>query len=212
MANTRLEQSGYRRLSPRRGLYRQALVATMAFLGPVLIVLYALTIPDGPWGVVLATHIIASVIFTIASWSFFAAGVWVHPTGIAERGFFGRRSHYPIDQVDSIILARTLTGDDGSETMAQLFVCDENGKQLVRMRGAFWTAEAMQAVPETLDIPVTEVGESVTSAELLEDFPGLLYWFERRPVLAAFTFSAAVVAGGLIIYAVVATLGLPATG
>ena len=67
----------------------------------------------------------------------------------------------------------------------------------------------IDAVSEELDIPITEFSESVTAAELLEEYPGLLYWFERRPVLAAAAFSAAVVIGGCIIFGVVALLGLP---
>ena len=210
VAETRPDLSAYRVLMPRRSLYRQALLATLAFLGPVLIVLYWITIPDGPWVVVLVTHLIASAAFAVASWSFFAVAVWVHPTGIAERGFFGSRTHFERDEIDSIMLVRTFAGGSPTETMPQLFVCGPNGEQLVRMRGAFWTDEAMEAVSEELDIPITEFSESVTSAELLEEYPHLLYWFERRPVLAAAVFSASVVVGGGIIYGVVALLGLPA--
>ena len=209
MADARPDLSEFRILLPRRSLFRQALLATLAFLGPVLIVLYWITIPDGPWVVVLVTHLIASLLFAIASWAYFATAVWVHPTGIAERGFFGGRTYFPRERIESIMLVRTFAGGDPNETMPQLFVCGPGGEQLVRLRGAFWTDESMDAVSEELDIPITEFSESVTAAELLEEYPGLLYWFERRPVLAAAAFSAAVVIGGCIIFGVVALLGLP---
>lgn len=207
MADARPDLSGFRVLLPRRSLFRQALLATFAFLGPVLIVLYWLTIPDGPWVVVLVTHIIASLLFAIASWAFFATAVWVHPTGIAERGFFGGRTYFARERIESIMLVRTFAGGDPNETMPQLFVCGPGGEQLVRLRGAFWTDESMDAVSEELDIPITEFSESVTAAELLEEYPGLLYWFERRPIMAALIFGGVLVLGGLVLYGVLVSLG-----
>ena len=209
MSQARPDLSSFTTLVPRRSLFRQALLATLAFLGPVLLVLYWVTIPDGPWIVVLVTHILASLAFTVASWAFFATGVWVSPTGIAERGFFGRRTYFGIDEVTTVMLLRTFHGGDVRETGQQLFICGADDTPLVRLRGQFWSDESMDAVIEILDVPVTEFTESVTSEDLRAQYPGLLYWFEGRPVLAAAAFSAAVVCGGALIYAVVIWLGLP---
>ena len=193
------------RLLPHRSLFRQALLATIAFLLPVTAVLYWITIPNGPWIVVLVTHILASLAFAIASWSYFAVGVWVSPTGIAERGFFGRRSYHPASDIESILLVQTFHGS--TETVPQLFVCGLNNTQLVRMRGQFWSEADMRRVPEILDIPITEVAESLTPSELLQEYRSLLYWFERRPVLAAAVFSVSVVIGGALIWLVTLLFG-----
>ena len=188
------------RLLPHRSLFRQALIATLAFLLPVTGVLYWITIPNGPWPVVLATQILASLAFAIASWSFFAVGVWVSPAGIAERGFFGRRTYHPASDVDSILLVQTFHG--GTETIPQLFVCGLDNTQLVRMRGQFWSEHDMRRVAEILDVPITESAESLTPSELLQEYRSLLYWFERHPVLAAAAFSISVVIGGAVIWLV----------
>ncbi|TBN55435.1 hypothetical protein EYE40_14610 [Glaciihabitans arcticus] len=188
------------RLLPHRSLFRQALIATLAFLLPVTGALYWITIPDGPWQVVLATQIIASLLFAIASWSFFAVGVWVSPSGIAERGFFGRRTFYPASDVDSILFVETFHG--GGDIVPQLFVCGLDNTQLVRMRGQFWSEADMRRVAEVLDVPITEVAESLTPSELLQEYRSLLYWFERHPVWAAAVFSISVVVGGSVIWLV----------
>jgi hypothetical protein len=66
----------------------------------------------------------------------------------------------------------------------------------------------MRTVCRELDVAVTELSESVTPRELLEQYPGLLYWFERRPILAAAVFSASVLLGGSLLYLGLAAIGI----
>jgi len=181
-----------RRLRPNRSLFWQAVAGILAFLVPVSTALYFLTAPDGPWLVVLVSQVALVAIFLAAFFSYLQTGFWISRHGIIERGFFGRWTSVPRERIDAIILANTYRGS-GSDTAPQLFVCDGNGKQLLRMRGQFWSESAMRSVAEMLDIPLTELGESVSASELLDSHPGLLYWFEKHPAIIAIAVALAVI-------------------
>jgi len=186
------------RLRPNRSLFWQGVAAVLGFLVPVSCALYFLSVPDGPWMIVLYCQIAVVVLFGLSVISYRSTGFWVARTGIAERGFFGVWTYVPADAIGTILFANTYRGS-GSDTACQLFICDHDGKQLLRMRGQFWSAESMRLVADTLDIPLTELGESVSKSELLDRYPGLLYWFERHPLVIASLIAAAVlVAAGLL--------------
>lgn len=173
-----------RRLRPNRSLFWQAVAGVLAFLVPVSSTLYFLTVPSGPWPAVLASQCLVVVAFLLAYLAYRRTGFWVSRRGIIERGFFGRWTSAPVENIDAIILANTYRGS-GADTAPQLFLCDSDGKQLLRMRGQFWSEANMRVVSDVLDIPLTELGESVSTSELLDTYPGLLYWFERHPVIIA---------------------------
>jgi hypothetical protein len=185
-----------RRLRPRRSLFWQALAGTVAFLAPTSGVLYFLTIPDGPWPLVVMLQVLVIAGFVAAYLSYVNVGVWVGTSGIAERGFFGLSKYIPREQIGSIVLVNTYR--PGATAVAQLFICDENGVQVMRMRGQFWSRESMQTVSDTLDIPPMELTDELTRTELLEDHPGLLYWFERHPVIVVIAVVGALLVGGLL--------------
>jgi hypothetical protein len=182
-------------------------VAALVFMTPVFVVLYELTVPNGPWRLVLAVQVIAMGAMALASIRFFATGIWVDPTELRERGFFGRTTHLPVAEIGSLISAETFAGS-GEETSPQLFVCDHDGKQLVRMRGQFWSRENMEIVIATLDVPHTTLDDAVSRGELQASHPGLLYWFERRPLLAALAFTGATGIFGVIAMIVLNALGI----
>jgi hypothetical protein len=93
----------------------------------------------------------------------------------------------PRHRISSVLIVYTFTGD-ATETLPQLFVRDHLGRRQLRMRGQFWSRKAMDQLVEVLGVPVEEVQESVSTSELREDYPGLLYWFERHPVFASAMF------------------------
>ena len=195
------------RIRPDQKILRRGAAAVIAFLVPSTVILYVLTVPRGPWPWVLATELIvvAGLIVTIVKVRL--SGFWVGRSGIAERGFFGRTQFVPVEKIDSILLVETFERD-GVDTLPQLFLCDEKGKQLIRMRGQFWSREAMMLVSETLEIPTKEITDPVTTEELLEEYPGLFYWFERHPRLLAVFFTVGVIVGGTLLYAAVTLIEL----
>jgi len=188
-------------LRPHSHLFRQGILAILAFMTPVFVVLYVLTIPDdGPWPAVLVTQVLATVAVVFASASFFRVAIWVSSDGISEVGFFGGRKDYAIDQIGSVL--RADVSDASSERpVPQLFVRGTDGQQLLRMRGQFWSRASMEAVVSTLGVPAEKLDETLSTSELRTDFPSLLYWFERRPVIAALVFTAATAVVGAIVFA-----------
>jgi hypothetical protein len=186
-----------RRLRPRRSLFWQALAGLVAFLVPVSGALYYLTVPNGPWPIVLALQVLVIVTFLASYLSYISLGFWVGPSGIAERGFFGLSRYVPREEIGAIVLVNTYRSG-AADAYAQLFVCDAAGTQLLRMRGQFWSMARMRAVSDALDIPLTELTDDVTRAELLEEHPGLLYWFERHPVIIGIVALSVVVAAALV--------------
>ena len=195
----------YMKLLPFRRLWWQALLSVSAFVLPIVIVLLTLTVPDGPWQLVVGMWVFASILFAIASWAFFGVGVWVGEDGIAERGFFGRLEFFRRDEIARIMIAHTFH-NNGAATLPQLFLCDPNDKKLIRLRGQFWSLESMQVISDTLDLPM----QILSSSELHEinaEYPDLLYWFERRPWFAAALFTGLIITVGAFVFAVLVLTG-----
>ena len=193
--------SGFRRLRPLRSLFWQGLAGTLAFLVPTAAVLLFLTVPNGPWHLVIVLIAIVIAAFLASYASYRTLGFWVGPTGIAERGFFGLRRYVPRENIGSILLVNTFAGAQ-TDSVPQLFVCDEAGRQLLRMRGQFWSLASMEEVAEALDIPLTYVSDEVSKTELLDTHPGLLYWFERHPLTIAATSAASVAVIAAVVWLV----------
>lgn len=170
------------RIRPLSSLFRQGLLGSIVFITIVFVVLYFLTVPNGPWTLVLSLQVVAMVVVGLAAWGYFSATIWVSRTEVSERGFFGTRRRFPVAEIDSILVATTV--GSGGELQRQVFIRDAAGRLLVRMRGQFWSAESMDAVVTTLPVPVVKIDEVTTIKELRQQYPQLLFWFERRPVLA----------------------------
>lgn len=198
---------GRTRIRPMRRLLHQGLVATLAFLVPLFGALYFLTVPNGPWPVVVITQVVVSLLLLLACWAYFRVAIWVSADGVTERGFFGTVTTVPAEHIHSIVLAHTFHGG-GADTLPQLFLCGSDATQLVRLRGQFWSPESMAVVVDSLNIAVTELGEPLSNRELLDQYPGLLYWFERRPYLGAAAFAGSVLVGGSLVYLGLASIGL----
>ena len=194
-------------LRPHASPYWHGLVAVVAFMTPVLVALYFLTVPNGPWMAVAVTQGIATVLVVIASVHYWRAAIWVSPEGITERGYLGARRHVPVEEIGSIVLAETFDSS-GHRTYPQLFINGPHGKALVRMRGQFWSRQNMDAVLATLDLPHERLADALSIEDLRENRPGLLYWFERQPVVAALIFSASMVVLGVLVYLALVLFGV----
>lgn len=194
------------RLRPHTYLLRRGVATAIAFFVPAFGVLYFLTVPDGPWVAVLVTQILVAVALGLAVFSYARLGIWVEPESITERGFTGLSKTLAASSIGSLVIVNTFRGG-WTETVPQLFVCDPDGRQVMRMRGQFWSREAMATVAGILKVKVTELSDPVSTAELHASYPGLLYWFERRPILAACLFAGVLVIGAALLYVILAALG-----
>lgn len=196
----------FRRLRPNRSLFWQALGSMLAFLIPLSAVFYFLTYPDGPWPVVLLMQAATLLVFLAATLSYWFTGFWVNSLGVGERGFFGAKHYVPVEDIGSLVLMHTYQGNS-ADTLPQLFICDASGKQVLRMRGQFWSEAKMRELAEILDLPLTEPGDVVTRSELLDSHPGLLYWFEKHPVLFAAAVTAGIATVGVILWVILLLTG-----
>ena len=185
------------RLRPHPALISRGLIAAFAFLGPVFLVLYYLTAPEGPWLFIVYLQVAASLITALAASRYFGVSIWVDANGISERGFFRRKTRFDASQVGSMVFVITVFSSL-PQGAPQLFICGRDGRQLVRMRGRFWPLAAMDTVINTLNAPLVRLPEPMTSKEIHGQYPGIGYWFERRPSLAVLSFVAASVVGGAI--------------
>lgn len=181
------------RLTPIFGVFRQGIVACIAFMVPVFVVLYAMATTHGSWHFVLFWQLVFSAAVLFSTWRFFQLAILVSPDSISERGFFRIHRSYSREEIGSIVLARAYSG---LEIHPQLFVLSPSGTLLIRMRGQFWTRESMDQVAETLDVPVRTIDEPISVAELRDTMPAMLYWFERHPVVAGFVFATSLSAIG----------------
>lgn len=198
--------SGRLKLRPHAHLFSQGIIAVVAFMAPVFVVLYVLTIPSGPWRAVLATQALATLAVLLATASYFRIAIWVDRTSITEVGFFGRTKRVEAHDIGSVFVADVFEAS-GTRTLPQLFVRDKEGRQVIRMRGQFWSRASMDTVLATLEVPRLARDESVSTRELRDEYPGLLYWFERRPIVAALAFTAGMAVVGSLIYALFVVSG-----
>lgn len=185
-------------LRPHGQLFRQGVLACIAFMTPVFIVLYVVTVPDGPWQGVVAVHVISSITIVLAGAAYFRVVIMVDPDSVTEVGFFGSRRRVLRADIGSLVRAE-IYDNSGFRTLPQLFVCAPDGSQLIRMRGQFWSALSMDTVATTLGMTPRTLDEPLSTGELRREYPGLLYWFELHPIITAgiFTGATAVVAGAL---------------
>ncbi len=194
------------RLRPHPYLLRRGWGTALAFFVPASCALYFLTIPNGPWLVVVIGQLAFMGVIALAWRAFRRVAIWVGPTTITEQGFF-TRTHLEKSQLSEAIYVNTFHGG-WIDTVPQLFLCDHDGKQVLRMRGQFWSHESMLKVASTLELPFTEISRDVSTAELRAAYPGLLYWFERRPVLAVGIAVGAALLTALAIYLALRALGI----
>ncbi|MEO8906913.1 MAG: hypothetical protein ABI310_02440 [Microbacteriaceae bacterium] len=167
-------------LRPATQLLRQGVITLAALTAPLFAVFYWLTIPHNLWPIVLAAQVFVTALGALIGLGYASATIWVSSDGVRERGFFGATRSYPIAEIGGILLLETYRGS-ALDSEPQLFVCGNDGRRLLRMRGTFWQRADMDALIENLDLPVHVVDGTFTMAELRHTRPELLYWFERFP-------------------------------
>jgi hypothetical protein len=165
----------------RRRLLGQGLVAVLSLTAPILLVLFWLTLPDGPWLAVVGAAMAVAVVVAYAVVQYFRVSVTVTPTLLLERTFFASTRRIPVETIDRAVLLdlhRTLA----AEPRRQLFVLNAEGRVLLRMRGDFWSTLSIHEIASHLvTVPVEHVENALTLDELQRTNPLMLYWFERRP-------------------------------
>ncbi len=167
-------------LRPRTAVIRGITTPVVGIGIPVVGVLLWTAIPQGEWVPVVVGSVLVGALLAVTWLMFRRVAIWVDSTGITERGFFGVLRHAQRRDIDHVVRLDLYAGGT-AETTPQLFVVDRDGRALVRMRGDFWDAAAMDRVASTLEVPEHRHDEPVALDDLRAAHPDLLYWFEKRP-------------------------------
>lgn len=65
---------------------------------------------------------------------------------------------------------------------SNLFVLDENGRRIMRLRSTHWAVEDMGRIAESLGITPVDIPGPVSGPQLAKEYPNAVKGFERRPV------------------------------
>ncbi|WP_020580296.1 hypothetical protein [Actinopolymorpha alba] len=79
-----------------------------------------------------------------------------------------------------------------------VFICDVAGKPLLRLHTGTFAPSDLDRFVARLGLPVREIEGVITPARLGEIHPGIVPWWERRPVTAALVLILAILAAVLL--------------
>ena len=168
---------------PRPSLARSATLTAIASLAPVAALLLWLTHDTGDWPAVLWVADVVIVIGLVAYWRYRVSSTVVSPTEFVKRGWLPGFVRLRRDRIAALVLVRTYLSHS-TETVPQLYATDASGARLFRMRGTYWSEEAVARVVEALDVPTTRVAKPLTPREFHREHPAARYWYEGRPWLS----------------------------
>lgn len=184
------EETALVAVRPRESLARAGLIAALVAGVPLFGVLYWLSASQGSWRRVLVIHVLIVGLSAFAWIRYHGSYTEVTPEQLIKQAFFKRRV------VDRELIGSTLIGQTwrpgSSETVPQLLVLGHDGECLVRLRGAYWSQEAMEAVAASLAVHCVRESHPVTLKEFYEEHPHAAYWYEGKAwvsiagVIAAF--------------------------
>lgn len=176
-----VEPAGMHLLRTEPRVARDIGLGVLALCAPIFAVLFWVMIPAGTWLWVATAQLVTMLALVLALLGANRAYVSVGPAGFSERDILGHIRTIDAAEVASVILMN-LYRSDTLDTQPQLFAVGHGGELLLRMRGQFWSEEAMETVADELGAPVLRVADPLTLVELNRWQPGLVHWFERRHV------------------------------
>lgn len=167
-------------IRPRVQIIRQTRLAAAALILPVFAAMLWFAIPRGTWLRVAIAFAFVLALYLAGAALLRGVSIRLGPDGLVERGFFRRQNRIPAKRIAAAVVIDVYRGVT-AETNRQLFLVDTTGELLVRMRGEFWTNEAIETVAAAYGVPVRRAVDPVTTVRLRNDHPELLFWFERWP-------------------------------
>lgn len=194
------------RVVPRRSLLKTAVLSFLLTTIPVFGALYWLAAAADRVLPVVILHVAVSVGALVLLLRQLSVDVTVTDREIRGHGFLSPMVRVPLDRIATLDLVPVHL-DDSPEPSIQLLIRDAHGSPLFRMRGAFWHPGDLERVAGALPVPARRAERAVSADEFARDYPGSVYWFERRPTTTG------VVLVGVTLVAIGAVLvGLSALG
>ena len=171
---------------PRGKQYRRWLGATPAFM--IIFVIIAFSYATRPRallgdirGITLVLCALAAVLALAATYVYIRrAHVVVTPTEIGKAGFTGRPKMRPRSDVATVVTA-TMRYPADSRVFRSIFVFDQSGQRIMRLRSMYWAVEDMERIAESLGIAPVDIPGPVSGAQLAKEYPNAVMGFERRP-------------------------------
>lgn len=170
------------RVTPRRSLLRNGVIAALVGGVPLFGVLYWLAIAQGSWLRVFVIQVIVTGIALIM-WLRYRAGFAEVRNDTITKQAFAHRTVVSRPAVVSVVIAQTHNGT--ADAVPQLLALDGNGTRLMRMRGHYWRREDMVRIAEAIGAPILFESDTMTPREFYSTYPGVAYWYEGRPWIAA---------------------------
>jgi hypothetical protein len=161
--------------------YKQMLKAT-----PVLLIVMVgmLTLRQGAAGVAAAAA--TALVCAIVMYFYFrGVHVVVTATEIGRSGFTSSRKMRPRSEIAAVVTASVPLSAMDSRIANNLFVLDQRGRRMLRLKSTHWTEADMTSVIERLGIQPVVHESVVTGKELSRTYPRALPWIERRPIQSA---------------------------
>lgn len=196
------------RVYPNPVVQRDGLLSILLVATPLLGALYLLTIPDGPWTVVLVGHAVGTVAVLLILARFRATYVAVLPDHLLSRSVFRRARRIPFSRIETASLVETYRHNE-ADTTATLLLRDARGRNLLTLRGLFWSKQHMREVAAATDTPLTHVANPITESELRVRYPGSGTWFETRPYRLYLALCAVAAIAVAVLLAVNVLAGIP---
>jgi hypothetical protein len=149
-------------------------------------------------GMLMAGVLVLAVLFAAALvtvWLFFHnTKVQFAPGRVVRIDLFGRSRELTTAGVHQVVLVEHLRG--ATQLVAPvLFMLDDAGHVLLRMRVGLWTLDDLGAVGAAIPRDPDVVAGVITAAELRRRFPGAVSFWEAHAVVTSLTVAAAVIAG-----------------
>jgi hypothetical protein len=198
-------------LRPRADLIRTGLLSYLLLSLPLFGALYVLSVPHGPWNVVLVFQLLTLLVVALAYIQYRRTYIGVTTGTLEERGFFSRVVSIPLVGVHTAVLVETYRSSS-AETVHQLLLSGVDGQRMLRMRGTFWHEAAMRQLVTILGIPIIERSDPMTKRAFFTQYPGSAYWFENRPAIAILAMAGGVVVILGLVLGLMAMMNIPLGG
>ncbi len=187
MGRTDADRDYLVRVAPKSALL---VSGTLSFVGvtvPLFGALFLLGGTIGTWPVISFVLCGWIVISFAALARYRRVFVGVTETEIVSRGFLSRTSRRSRNSVALVVLAETYRWN-APDSVPQFLLLDAAKRRVLRMRGTFYSEEAMRAVAGAMKQPLAAFPEPITAPEFFATYPTGAYWFENRaPLTTAFT-------------------------
>lgn len=150
--------------------------------------------------IALATALVAAALLAL----FVKQGqVIVTASQLIRVGLFGLRRTRERSQISAVVNAPMPASALDARVYRNLFVLDQLGKPIIRLRDSHWAEADLQRLVDALGVAPVGPDRVVTAKELAEVYPKAVPWLERRPWLAAFTIAGGLIVGGIIVAIIV---------